>query len=174
MHTATAHRPLVYTGVAVLAVVLLAVNWNLLTALSVWHLPGPFMLPIFGNALSLTSAPWLQFAAWHDVYGKIYRLCVSGGARSRLWTHRRHSLHAASACARSGVFNLNFVAVCDPDAIKAILRTETGKFAKDQWTYDTFRCVCGGDGRGRNFRRPLRGSDAPLPPPAGRCWGEAW
>ena len=33
------------------------------------------------------------------------------------------------------------VAVCNPDDIKAILRTKSTHYKKDEWTYDTFRCV---------------------------------
>ena len=63
-----------YVLVALAAAVLLGSMWNLVTALKVAHLPGPFMLPIFGNVLSVTSEPWGQFARWHEQFGKIYRL----------------------------------------------------------------------------------------------------
>jgi len=112
--------------------ILLASTWNLVTSLKVAHLPGPLMLPIFGNVLSVTSEPWGQFARWHEQFGKIYRLYVIVQLALRQVTPTQHLL-----C--SGIWNLNMVAVCDPDAIKAILSTEKHKFTKDEWTYDTFR-----------------------------------
>ncbi|CAE7744320.1 Cyp4e1, partial [Symbiodinium sp. KB8] len=105
-----------YIGLGIAALVLLASCWNIITGLSVMHLPGPPKLPIFGNALSVMKEPWNQFARWHKQYGDIYTF---------------------------GVWTLNMVAVCDADAIKTILRTKASNFQKDDWTYDTFRPILG-------------------------------
>jgi hypothetical protein len=73
-HGLQSYRAGVYAALALLVLVLLGSSWNLVTALKVSHLPGPSMLPIFGNVLSVTSEPWGQFARWHEQFGKIYRL----------------------------------------------------------------------------------------------------
>lgn len=70
-----------YIGLGIAALVLLASCWNIITGLSVMHLPGPPKLPIFGNALSVMKEPWNQFARWHKQYGDIYTLCVPGHGR---------------------------------------------------------------------------------------------
>eukprot|EP00741_Cyanophora_paradoxa_P012241 tig00020603_g11828.t1 len=84
--------------------------------LSMWRMPGPARLPVFGNIFSMISEPWKTFARWSAKYGNVYKLFV--------WWEP-------------------IVVVCDTASCNRIFVTNVKNYLKDTWSYSVFAPVLG-------------------------------